>query len=150
VFVRFPPSHHHHHLHLHSVPHSTTPNNPARCPSPLLRDVGPIPNPSTHLRSEDEAAVALPFPKGCGRLILARKRNRGGGKTRGDPGIGRPTRYVTKHEPRYTSWPFLFISCHPNDHFLLKADVANDQRIEFPPQPCKPHRMVSAPSFDAT
>jgi hypothetical protein len=74
MFVHFPPSHHHHLHHRHLSSPSTTLRNSARCPSPLWRDVGTNSNLSTHLRSED-APPPLPFPKGCGRLILAQRRN---------------------------------------------------------------------------
>jgi len=150
MFVRFPPSHHHHLHHHHPSSLSTTLKTRHGAP-PLSGGMwAQTPTPQLTSEAGTKPQSPLPFPKGCGQLILARRRNRGDGKMRGDPGIGRPMRYVMKHEPRQTSWPFLFVSCHPNDHFLPKPNVTNDQRLEFPPQPYKPHQMVPAPSFDAT
>ena len=58
---------------------STTRDNPASGPSPLLRDVGP------NLHSAySERHPPLPFPEGCGRLKLARWRNGVGRDIRGD------------------------------------------------------------------
>jgi hypothetical protein len=66
------------------------------------------------LRSENEAAVAPPLPKGCGRLILSSTEEIwGGGNTRGDPGSGRPIQCVpiTNHDENRGSFsPFLAFS----------------------------------------
>jgi hypothetical protein len=73
----------HHHLHLrhhHSPP--TQPNRPVTSPSPLLRDVGStVDNPVPHARTQP--ASPLPFSKGCGRLIVVRRRNGGRRNMRG-------------------------------------------------------------------
>jgi len=86
--------HHHHPPHLYSP--AATPNNPATSPSPLLRDVGSTLNPTASSQARMPTQPPLPFPKGCGQLRFAQRRNWGGRKARGDPESGRPRWYVTK------------------------------------------------------
>ena len=54
-------------------------------PSPLLRDVGSTTNVSAPSQARMQPQPPLPFPKGCGRLSLTRRRIRGGRKTRKGP-----------------------------------------------------------------
>ena len=58
--------------------------------SPPLRDVGSIHIASVPSQARMLSQPPLPFPKGCGRHSLARRRIRGGRKTRGTHEVGCP------------------------------------------------------------
>ena len=77
------PSHHHYLRPPHTVGLSTTTNAPDMCPSPLLRDVGTTNIALSHLRSEDEAAVAPPLSKGVWVANSHSTEEFGEGETRG-------------------------------------------------------------------
>jgi len=50
--------------------------NTATIPSPLMRDVGSFNTPSAPSQARLQPNLPLPFPKGCGRVSLARRRAR--------------------------------------------------------------------------
>ena len=85
----------HHHLSSTSPPASTTfarvhtasivAWRPRHGPSPLLRDVSSVNIAPALSQARMLPQPPLPFPKGCGRLILARWRNRRGRMMRGGP-----------------------------------------------------------------
>jgi hypothetical protein len=64
----------HHHLRppYHISP-PTTPNHLATSPTPLLRDVGSANDIPTTSQAKTQPQPPLPFPKGCGRLIVVRR-----------------------------------------------------------------------------
>ena len=70
---------------LAPTPPPTSSGDPVTSPSPLLRDVGSV----NIITAPSQARVLpqppLPFPKGCGRLKLTRRRIRRGRKTREGP-----------------------------------------------------------------
>ena len=112
-----PLSFHNHHpppRHPNSPPNDT--RHPARSPSPLLRDVGPIDNTSASFEARTKPQPPLLFPTGCGRLLVARRRNWGVINVRGDPGSGRPNRYVmkTKYDESCTSFSPIPLSHFPH------------------------------------
>ena len=93
------------------------------------------------LRSEDASAAAPPFPKGCGRLTLARRGNRGRINTRGDPGYGRPVQYVTKNEPRRLSSWFVF---------AIRPPIPQSTLIYQPHRVPTAHIATRRPDYDPT
>jgi len=78
-------------LHLSSTPPPpplasssppTSPGDPVTSPSPLLRDVGSVNIAPAPSQARMLPQPPLPFLKGCGQLSLARRRTRGGKKTK--------------------------------------------------------------------
>ena len=97
MFICFPPCHHHHLHHHHPSSLSTTLKTLHGAPPLSGRMWAQIPTPQLTSEVRTKLQSPLPFPKGCGQLILAWRRNQGDGKMRGDSGIGRPTWYVKPH-----------------------------------------------------
>jgi hypothetical protein len=127
-FVHSPPIPPPPHSSLPPIPPSTTLNRPSMSPSPLLRDVGSNSNATTHLRSEDDPHPPLPFPKGCGRLILARRRNLGRWKHEGGPRVWEAHAVCPNNEPRFSLWFIFFFprSSNPADSSVPNANAANN------------------------
>jgi hypothetical protein len=86
IFTHSLSSFHHHLRPPHHNSPTTTPNNLAASPSPPLRDVGPTSHPTAPSQARMQSQPPLPFSKGCGRLIIARRRSGGWKNMRGNPG----------------------------------------------------------------
>ena len=118
---------HHHHS---PSPSPFAPNDTQRrgCePLPSHEGCGPYSKTLTHLRSEVAPQPPLPFPKGCGRFIVVRRRIGGGRNIRGDPGSGRPMRCVSKTNHDWKSW-FVFAIYPPIPALLTSLGCENDPR----------------------
>jgi hypothetical protein len=113
IFVHPRSSYHHQFRAPRLDSHSTTPNRPATSPSPLSRDVGSNSSTSVHSGTRTRLHPPLPFPQGCGRLKLARRRNWGvetrrGTQEVGGPDSASPKRTTTFVVVRFSPLPFPF------------------------------------------
>ena len=113
MLVHFPLSHHYH-LH-HSAPTRLQPWTTIHMrPSPLYRDVG--------------------------RVNSARPRDIGGRNTRGGPGSGRPTRWVTKTGHDKSRGPFL---AFPLPYPPLTTPLPNANTVDHARTPKTPTRWAN-------
>ena len=87
-------------------------------PSPLLRDVGPIPNAISKCQTS-QPHLPLPSSKGCGRLLVNHWRSWRWRNARGDPGSGRPRQCIRKQATTNVVACFL--------PFLLRQSSTNAQ-----------------------
>jgi len=71
-------------------PPPTSSVDPAASPSPQLRDVGFKNAATVPSQARMNPQPPLPFPKGCGQLMLARWRNQGARRARGTLEVGGP------------------------------------------------------------
>ena len=114
---------------LAPTPPPTSPGDPVTSPSPLLRDVGSVNIVTAPSQARMLPQPPLPFPEGCGRLTIARRRNRGRRKMREDPESGRPRWYITKtnHDFGRSSFPPIPLSHSTDLKPTTTATVANKQ-----------------------
>ena len=108
-------------------PPPTSSVDPAASPSPPLRDVGFKNAATVPSQARMNPHPPLPFPKGCGQLMLARWRNQGARRARGTHQVGGPggVSRNTNHDKRRGSCSFSF-SHPPHSSYLKVTPRRND------------------------
>ena len=105
MFICFPPCHHHHLHHHHPGSLSTTLKTWHGAP-PLYGGMwAQIPTPQLTSEARMKPQLPLPFPKGCGQLILTQRRNQGGGATQELGGPCSMSNYIEWCPSPASTWP---------------------------------------------
>jgi len=102
-----------------------------RCPSPLMRDVGPITNATSERRNMASTHTHPPLLRDVGGSLSLNGGVWGGRErhARGDPVSGRPSQCITKHKPQCLSW-LIFATTHsiPQPTPIPNTTIAGHRR----------------------